>query len=333
MATASRGSTGLDAAGLEAELATRTRLSTRELPRQGRDELIREFYGRIGIGVDIQPLQSVPLELEISTLILPHVMAFVATTTPLKWDRRADLTADGNDDVCITWAAGGYAFARPGQSDVEIAPGAACLIPVDRPWSAATLDGSWKTNIQIKRGLLAERVPGLDDAAPDRIDRRSPEGSLLFDYQWWLAHRQVSAAMAPRVAEHIVDLAALALGASVDAKQAALEGGVRAARLLALKRHIAFNLDKSTLSARSAAQALGISERYVRSLFAGEETTFGDDLADSRLDAIRHRLLQPCEAPRRIADVAAELGFAEPSTFYRRFKARFGISPSELRRR
>ncbi|HEX8125277.1 MAG TPA: AraC family transcriptional regulator [Allosphingosinicella sp.] len=323
---------GAAGAGAEDTLAPIVRLATGELPEKGREALIREFYGRIGVGVDIEPLQDVPLELDISTLILPGVMTIVATTTPLKWERRAEFTADGNDDFCITWAAGGYAFRRPGTDDVEIAPGAACLIPVDRPWSAATLDGSWKTNIQIERRLLAERVAGLEDAAPDRIDRRSPEGALLFDYQWSLARHTVTEAMAHVVAQHLVDLAALALGAGGESRQAALGGGVRAARLLALKRHVAANLHRSTLSARSAALALGISERYVRSLFAGEETSFSDYVADRRLDSIRHRLLQPGEARRPIADIAAELGFAEPSTFYRRFKARFGISPSELRR-
>ncbi len=327
-----QGAAAAAARGADSTPAPTTTLATRDLPEKGRDALIREFYGRIGVGVDIEPLQGVPLELDISTLILPGVMTIVATTTPLRWERRKDLTADGNDDLCITWAAGGYAFCRPGQEAVEIAPGAACLIPVDRPWSAATLDGSWKTNIQIERRLLAERVPGLEDAAPDAIDRRSPEGALLFDYQWSLARRPVTAAMAPKVAEHLADLAALALGATGDSRRSAQEGGVRAARLLALERHVAANLHRSTLSARSAAQALGISERYVRSLFAGEETTFSDYVADRRLDAIRHRLLQPSEARRPIADIAAELGFVEPSTFYRRFKARFGATPSDLRR-
>ncbi|QAY77795.1 AraC family transcriptional regulator [Sphingosinicella sp. BN140058] len=331
VATAGREATGPAPARADAALAPTRRFATRELPEHRRDELIREFYGRIGIGVDIAPIE-VPLDLDISTLILPKIMMIAATTTPLRWDRRPDLTADGNDDICITWAAGGYAFRQHGRSDVDIAPGAACVIPVDRPWSAATLDGSWKTNIQIERRLLLERVPDLEDVAPDCIERRSPEAALLFDYQWWIARRPITEAMAPRIAEHIADLLALALGASADARQAAREGGVRAARLLALQRHIAANLHRPMLCARSAAKALGISERYVRSLLSDEETTFSDYVADRRLDAIRSRLLQPSQAVLPIADIAAEFGFFEPSTFYRRFKARFGMSPSEFRR-
>lgn len=309
------------------------RFATDQLPPQGRYELIREFYGRISIGLDVDPREDIPLEMAVSSAFLPGVIASLATTTPLKWERRADLMVDGNDDVCIAWASNGYMFGRPGRSDLEIATDTALLTSLDRRWTAETFGTSWKINAQIERRLLADRVRGLDDAAPDRISRRSSEGALLFDYQWSLARLPVTAAMAPRVAEHLVDLVALALGPTADARHAAQEGGVRAARLLALKRYVASNLHRSTLSARSAAHALRISERYVRSLFAGEGTSFSDFVAERRLDAIRHCLLQPAQASRPIADIAADLGFDEPSTFYRRFKARFGVSPSDLRRR
>jgi AraC-like DNA-binding protein len=332
METGFHGASGVDASGDEASRLAFARFATRDLPSYDRDAHIREFYGRISMGVDVEPLNGVPLEIDMSSLFLPQVIASVAMTTPLKWDRRGDLTADGNDDICIAWAAGGYAYGRPGHPDLEIAPETACLTPQDRRWNATTRDPSWKIAIQLERRALAERVPGLDDVAPDQINRRTPEGALLFDYQWALGRMAVTEAMAPKVAAHLVDLVALALGPSRDAREAAREGGVRAARLLALKRYIAANLHRSTLSARGAAHALGISERYVRSLLEREETTFSDYVADQRLDAIRHRLLQPSEAARPISEIAAELGFAVSSTFHRRFKARFGTSPSELRR-
>jgi AraC-like DNA-binding protein len=328
MERGSHGAAGADAGGD----ASRVDFATRDLPSHDRDACIREFYGRISMGVDVEPLHGVPLEMDVTTLFLPRVKTLVATTSPLKWERRPDLTADGVDDVCITWSAGGYTFCRPGLSDVEIAPGTACLIPLDRPMSTSSFDNSWKINVQIERRLLADRVPGLEDLPPDRINRRSPEGSLLFDYQLSLARLPISRAMAPKVAEHLVDLAALALGPSTELRHAVQRGGVRAAQLVRLKRYVAANLQRSTLCSRNAAQALGISERYVRSLMAADQTSFSDYVADLRLDSIRHTLALPSEAARPVADIAAEFGFDEPSTFYRRFKARFGASPSELRR-
>lgn len=317
----------------EAALASVASLSTQGVRDRDRYELVREFYGRICMGVDVAPLQGVPLDIDLTTLILPGVTVSTASTTPAAWERQSSLMADGNDDICISWSAGGYRIDRPTKAGMDIAPGTACVLSLDRCWTAASNDGGWKTLIQFDRRLLAERVPELEDMVPDMIDRRRPETALLFDYQWSVARLPMSDSIAPLVASHLLDLAALALGAGAQAKEKALAGGVRAARLLALKRHIVRNLHRSTLSARTAARALGISERYVRSLLADEETSFSDYVADRRLEAIRHRLLQAGQAERPIADLAAELGFVEPSTFYRRFKARFGLSPSELRRR
>lgn len=315
----------------QANVAT---ISTRGIRDRDRYGLIREFYGRICMGVDVAPLQGVPLDIDLSTLMLPQVTVSTASTTPAAWERKPSLmAADGNDDICISWGAGGYRLDRPGKPALELEPGTAGILPLDRCWTAASADGSWKILIQIDRRVLAERVPGIDDLAPDSIDRRRPEGALLFDYQWSVARLPVSEAMAPQVAAHLLDLVALALGTGADSKEKALRGGVRAARLLAVKRYAAHNLHQSTLCARTAARAAGISERYVRSLFAAEGTSFSDWVADRRLDAIRHRLLLPRESARPIADIAAELGFVEPSTFYRRFKARFGRSPSEFRDR
>jgi AraC-like DNA-binding protein len=307
------------------------RLSTRELAQDEGQGALREYYGRIGMGIDMAPLSDDELAFDASTLILPGVRVSMATTTPAAWDRRRDLTADGNTEFVIAWGAHGFACDRPGRTTLELAGSTAFASSFDRPWTVSCR-GPWATSIQISRDLLAERVPELDDVPLDRVDRRRPEAALLFDYQWLVARNPLTAAMTARVATHIVDLAALCLGPASQAGRERPNGGVRAARLLALKRHIDQNLHRSSLSARTAARALGISERYVRDLFAEQETSFADYVADCRLDEIRHRLQNAQDCGRSLAEIAADAGFAQPSTFYRRFKARFGIAPSDLRR-
>ncbi|PSJ40398.1 hypothetical protein C7I55_08625 [Sphingomonas deserti] len=308
------------------------RLSTRALDRGNREAEVREYYGRIGMGLDLEPRTEAGLEFEAATLILPNLSASFGSVAPVTWTRRADLMADGRDDICISWIAGGYRFERPGSGDARTAPGAGCIMPLDRRFSATTEDGSWTACIQIARDLLVDRVPGLDDVAFDRIDRSRPEACLLFDYLWSVTHLPIGDARAATVSAHLVDLVALALGSTGDVARGAQEGGVRAARLLSVKLYIARNLHRSTLSARTAGQALGIGARYVRSLFADDGTSFSDYVTERRLVAIRSRIADPSEALRPIGDIAAELGFPEPSTFYRRFKSRFGVTPSEVRR-
>ncbi|RVC68321.1 AraC family transcriptional regulator, partial [Mesorhizobium sp. M2A.F.Ca.ET.046.02.1.1] len=75
----------------------------------------------------------------------------------------------------------------------------------------------------------------------------------------------------------------------------------------------------------------GISERYVRQLFAGEGTSFSDYVNGERLAYGHSCLTDRRQLLRRIADIAFEVGFNEPSTFYRQFRLRYGMTPTEVR--
>ncbi len=80
-------------------------------------------------------------------------------------------------------------------------------------------------------------------------------------------------------------------------------------------------------SAADVARALNISEATLRRRLAAEGTCFRDLAADVRLGYGLH-LLQTTRQP--IIEVAAACGYDSPSRFAARFRARFGMSPSEL---
>jgi AraC-like DNA-binding protein len=50
-----------------------------------------------------------------------------------------------------------------------------------------------------------------------------------------------------------------------------------------------------------------------------------------RLERIHRQLASPLFAARPIADLAFEAGLVEPSTFYRQFRSRYRMTPSEVR--
>lgn len=81
-------------------------------------------------------------------------------------------------------------------------------------------------------------------------------------------------------------------------------------------------------AAADAARALGVSEPTLRRRLAAENTSFRQIAADMRLAHGLH-LLQTTRQP--IVEVAAACGYDSPSRFAARFRARFGMSPSELR--
>src|SRR5262249_29306697 len=108
-------------------------------------------------------------------------------------------------------------------------------------------------------------------------------------------------------------------------------GGLRVAKLKAVKGDICAHLGARDLSLDAVARRQGISPIYVRKLLEGEGTSFSRFVLAERL-ACAHRLLRdPCFGARPIGSVAAEAGFGDLSYFNRAFRRRYSATPSDVR--
>lgn len=85
------------------------------------------------------------------------------------------------------------------------------------------------------------------------------------------------------------------------------------------------------LSPEVIARAIGISRRYLHSLFAGEGCTPMGWVLRRRLMRCRQMIEEQAPSPRRVSDIAFENGFTNVSSFNRAFKAEFGVSPTQYR--
>jgi AraC-like DNA-binding protein len=75
-----------------------------------------------------------------------------------------------------------------------------------------------------------------------------------------------------------------------------------------------------------------VTPRYVQLLLEEDGTTFGEFVTEQRLDATRAMLRSPRFSAWSIASIAFEAGFRDLSHFNRRFRRRFGVTPSDFRR-
>ena len=96
----------------------------------------------------------------------------------------------------------------------------------------------------------------------------------------------------------------------------------RIASLLATQLNAAVP-DKSVIAVQ-----LGMSERTLQRRLQAEGTSFQEILDNTRHYLARELLRNTAVA---LADVAAQLGFTEPSTFYRAFKKWEGLTPGQYR--
>jgi len=187
--------------------------------------------------------------------------------------------------------------------------------------------------IGLPRKLMLVLAPGLEDAFVRPIPPNSSILRLLLNYADALEDEdtQRTPELQHAVATHVHDLCALAIGATRDAAEIAEGRGLRAARLRAIKADIVRNLRDEDVSVTALAARHRMSVRYIQRLFESEGTTLSQFVLGQRLVQVHRMLADPRHAHRAISTIAYDVGFGDLSTFNRKFRRRFGATPSDVR--
>jgi AraC-like DNA-binding protein len=133
------------------------------------------------------------------------------------------------------------------------------------------------------------------------------------------------------VSRYIVDLGVLAL---TDAKQAVVDSrlsSLRAARLELALAFIGAHYDEPDLSVAAVAQHLGISIRCLELLLETTGHTYTERVLELRLQRAHALLSDPAANPLSISNIALSAGFSDLSYFNKRFRQRFGETPTAVR--
>jgi AraC-like DNA-binding protein len=159
-------------------------------------------------------------------------------------------------------------------------------------------------SLRLPRAILEARIADLDACIARRIPSNIKGLPLLISYVDAVRFTELTnPALCDLAVSHVYDLVALLLTKG-DARHLAQQRGARAARRDAILRTIERRSGDPGLSVLTVALLLGVTPRYV------------------------HLLL---EETGKIADIAAEAGFADLSYFNRAFRRRFGATPSDIR--
>ena len=98
-------------------------------------------------------------------------------------------------------------------------------------------------------------------------------------------------------------------------------------------RFIQKNLEFPELGPTSIANTFNISTRYLHSLFAEKGMSIGYWIRDKRLEQCRRQLVHVDRYKSNITDIAFHWGFNDSAHFSKIFKSKYGITPSEYRKR
>ncbi|MFB6958207.1 helix-turn-helix domain-containing protein [Streptomyces sp. NPDC056309] len=177
---------------------------------------------------------------------------------------------------------------------------------------------------QVLRGLAARPLPA-----------RAGAGALLKGFLRGLVEQAPSLSGTGKQAQCLgattLDLAAAFLAGIVDADVP--EPTRKAALLLEIKKFIQRNLGTPELSPGAIAAAHNMSLRSLHYLFQEERLTVAGFVREERLERCRTELAAPGLSHRSVGKIGSRWGFPDPAAFSRAFKARYGSSPGEFRRR
>ena len=298
-----------------------------------RYERWREEFGRGWIGVDFEPIGGEQIVSEIRVSEHAYLGLCRLQGTPVHMVLRDDIAAAARGYFYLIIASGSRLQTHQRGRAIDLEVGEMALMNACEAARVTQLLPGNRWSIRIPQTLLNGVCRGTEDKVARPLAVNGELAGLLL-HQMETAHRfgaKLDAAANQAVAQHILDLVGLCVGAEGDAAHAAAARGLAAVRLDAIKSDMLRELGRPDLDLDRVARRHGLSPRYVQRLFERAGISFTGFLLDRRLLAAHRLLREATNGRRKVSDIAAAAGFADISYFNRAFKARFGATPTEIR--
>jgi AraC-like DNA-binding protein len=307
------------------------RLSSDQFSERERLEATREVFGRAIMNVEFEPAPGVPFNMDMVLRVLPDFGLAAGTRSAMACVRTRQLI-DG-DDLLIAYVRSGSGFFQFDGRETQVSAGGAAILRTSSEGRLCLPSTADMVTYRLPVSRIAPLITDLDAALLRPIPADSEPLRLLVNYSSVLREENALATPEVRslVATHLHDLAALAIGATRDATEAASGRGVQAARLRAIKAAIVERLADRQLSIDAVASRHSVTPRYVSRLFESAATTFSEFVLEQRLIRAHRLLIDPRFSGRTVSSIAFEVGFGDISYFNRTFRRFYGATPSGVR--
>lgn len=215
----------------------------------------------------------------------------------------------------------------------ELQPGDVGLVDGTRPFRVEFPQTVDRVVAVVPHAMLHSRAPWLGRRPLNHMAGDvSLSGALRFYLERLAGPDCTSASEAIALTDNLCNIIALMTATTERERNAVRNISAQTSldqMLVMLRRHLA----DPDLSPAMLAERLRVSVRTIHKRFAEADTTFGQWVLDNRLQACRHALADPRHAAFTVSQIAYGWGFNDLSHFSKAFKARFGLSPAQYRRR
>lgn len=293
----------------------------------------RDVVRNTFVQFDCAPLSDRPFFGEITTAQVDDLQFSQVRSRDHRVTRSTQQIKAGREQYAIMQfqLSGNSTVVQDGRDTVVSAGDCICYDSV-RPYMLQFRGDFEALVLQIPRQRLVGRLGQTERMTARAVRGSSLMGTLTVPFLRQLGNviSQLDPALARRLSSIAIDLMTAALGdlVSADERQPSWAGTALKCRAKAV---IEESLQDPDLNTERVAAVLGISPRYLQSLFREDGETVSDCIWRRRLERARRDLADPLLATKYVSQIAMDNGFNDFAHFSRRFRAAFGMSPREYR--
>lgn len=244
--------------------------------------------------------------------------------------RREDISRTPHEVYFLNLQVSGNCRMIQNGREAILSPGEFALVDSTEPYLNDYVSQDWtQFSFRIPRSLLRPHLRNAQSATAITLTNVSPAAAIAIGFLESVARNadRPQAGGLP-IANSIVDLVAMALGASAPEEDRA-RTTLRSCLSQDIVRFVATHASDPDLTPTKAAQHFRISVRYVHRLLEESGETFSKLLLRTRLERCAQDLRS--NPILSIGEVAFRWGFNDLSHFSRTFKNHFGVTPRDLR--
>jgi AraC-like DNA-binding protein len=245
-----------------------------------------------------------------------------------------DQARDDIDDLFLAVRLSGRSIVEQDGREAVQHAGEIVLLDTRRPGETRYETPTESVFICVPRESLEARLGNIEALTSRPIAGERPVAGLAMAFLCMLAERsaEFDDGSCGTLANQALDLVALAFSTELGVSGVALSSA-RATALFRLKSVVEARLCEPDLKPRVVAATAGISVRYANALLSQEGTSVERYILHRRLERCRRALEDPSQSARMIGEIAFSWGFSDLSHFGRRFRAAYGMTPGDYRRR
>lgn len=249
--------------------------------------------------------------------------------------RRSHLSKLDKDCYYVQFIQTGNINVLQSGSTLSTNAGTGALFCASEPYDLQCLGKIRSYYLEMPRAEFASRFAKDRVPVAATLSTGRGLGRIAAEFCSMLASQgsSLDASVRARLGDELMDVMALAFD-SAQGQEPLSEQSVQKARLRSVKAWLEDHLCEPDLTLEAIAKSNAVSLRYLHALFSLEGTTVSNWIWNRRLERSYDMLLNSGDHDARsLTEIAYRVGFNSSSHFSTTFRRKFGVRPSDVKRR